>query len=160
MHTYEALWKSDAELVVPDMESARFTSTLDVVTWAERDRTIGWATWPVVWHLDEEGKFNCYFKAFSLSSIRAWAEDPYELRQSRLEGLAGAGCADRWVIVDSRPRWFRPDEPTVTEADAAAFVKVRQYLTKIGVTLLDDVIFDDQHHWWSMRELVDGTLAW
>jgi hypothetical protein len=28
------------------------------------------------------------------------------------------------------------------------------------VRLVDALVFDDRGHWWSMRELADGTTQW
>ena len=100
----------------------------------------------------------CYFKGSSLDSLIEWADDPWKLERSRREGLASGGCADRWLVVDSRPTWFA--EPP-GECDARAFVELRARLRElIGVELVDAVVFDDEGHWWSMQELTSGTTAW
>ena len=159
MHTYAALWPEDEVGELPELEQFRFNSADDVVAWAQRDRTIGWMTWPEVWHLDDEGAFRCYYKAFSRDSIRRWAEDPTDLHRSRQQCLAEGECAGRWLIVESRPTWH-VGEPTVDERDAEAFGSLRRELASIGVTLVDAVIFDDARHWWSMHELTSGAATW
>ena len=155
MLTYAPLFKRYPEvddLPIPDIAEHRFRCPADVVEYARHDRTIGWATWPDVWHLDGDGRFRCYFKASSLDGIRRWAEDPYGLHRSRWEGINSPdGCAPNWLIVESRP--CRRGDPTPTEADAAAFLAVREDVALIGVNLIDAVIFDDASHWWSMHEL-------
>jgi len=157
MHTYPHRWTDDTE--VPDLESYRFTDALDVVALAELDRTQGWKTWPEVWHLDDEGRLRCAFRASSGQTLQRWADDPRPLRRSRAEGLADGGCPDRWLIVDSRPCGlsFRAG---VDESDPAAFLAIRRDLATIGLTLVDAVVFDDQGHWWSMHELTSGTTRW
>ena len=63
-----------------------------------------------------------------------------------MEGINSPdGCAPNWLIVESRP--CRRGNPTPTEADAAAFVAVREDVALIGVNLMDAVIFDDASHW-------------
>jgi hypothetical protein len=159
VHTYR---KPDAARCVEDrprIEDFRFNDALDVVEWAERDATIGWSTWPDVWHLDDCGRFCCYFKASSLDSIRHWAKDPSGLYKSRAEGLAAGDCPDRWLIVESRQAPFF-GESIADERDVRAFCQVRQHLAEVEVNLVDTVIFDDNGHWWSMHELTSGTTRW
>lgn len=155
MHTYERRWTDDSP--IPDIETYQFADALDVVALAEVDRLLGWKTWPEVWHLDDEGRFRCYFKASTLDSLQRWADDPWPLHRSRAEGLTEGGCPDRWLIVDSRPRGIR--DP-VDDTDAVAFLRVREDLRSIGLTLVDAVVFDDQGHWWSMHEQTCGTTRW
>lgn len=157
MHTYERS-EAAADGKLPDLETYRFNDALDVVAWASVDHTIGWATWPEVWHLDGDGRFQCYFKASSGDSIRRWANDPSSLFRSRAEGRRTRGCANRWLIVESRPRWLHDD--TINEEDARAFLATRSHLAGIGVHLVDAVIFDDARHWWSLHEVTTGDTAW
>ena len=158
MHTYEQrVTPLDPP---PDITTYRFRDARDVVTYAERDVLIGWATWPDVWHLDDAGRFCCYYKGSSLDSLERWAVDSTPLVRSRACGVSSSdGCADGWVVVDSKPSGLR-GEPAVTEATVAAFLLVRDRLELLGVTLLDAVIFDDLRHWWSIHELITGTTAW
>lgn len=157
MHTYDRPEPSADAL--PSIRAFRFNDALDLVAYAELDATIGWKTWPEAWHLDAAGLFECYYKASSCDSLVRWARDPSGLYRSRREGLARGGCTQRWVIVDSRPVWLN-DPPIVSEADAEAFLRVRRHLRRVGVHLLDCVVFDDDGHWWSMHELTSGTTAW
>ena len=30
----------------------------------------------------------------------------------------------------------------------------------MGIALVDDVIFDDAMHWWSLQELTSGSTDW
>ena len=159
MHDYQ--WKVDADEWCDQtpIESYRFRDALDVVAMAEVDRCLGWRTWPEVWHLDDDGKFCCYFRAGSSDSIQRWADDPSPLHRDRAEGLRSGGCPDRWLIVDSRPNWL-PQRAGVDESDAAAFVRLQDELGSIGVQLVDVVIFDDDQHRWSLHELTTGTTRW
>jgi hypothetical protein len=159
MHRFERLISDLDDVHPPSIEVYRFRGALDVVALAQVDRCIGWKTWPEVWHLDEDGAFACYYKGSTLDSIQRWAEDPSPLRRSRIEGLASGGCADRWVIVDSRPTWLH-EGPTTDESDVEAFLHLRPAVEAFGVSLLDVVIFDDDQHWWSLHELTAGTTAW
>ncbi len=102
MHTYQRRWTPGEVPDLPSIGTYRFNDALDVVAWAEIDPTIGWRTWPEVWHLDDEGRFQCYFKASSLDSTQRWAVDPSGLHRSRREGLESGACPDRWLIVESR----------------------------------------------------------
>lgn len=162
MHTYEALW--DADVVdVPDLDDYRFNDALDVVAYAQHERCIGWRTWPEVWHLDASGKFQCYFAASTLSSLDDWATYPYDLLASRYHGLRSSeGCADRWLVIDSRPKWMMDGDlkSSVCEDDVRAFCEVRQSMADIGVHLVDVMVFDDQRHWWSLHELTSRTTTW
>ncbi|MGH9212650.1 MAG: hypothetical protein ACRD2C_18575 [Acidimicrobiales bacterium] len=159
MHRYEAVSTEGEVAETPPIDSVCFTDARQVVARAQVDTCIGWMTWPEVWHLDGEGRFCCYFKGSSLDSLRGWADDPSPLRRSRLEGLRGGGCADHWVVVDSRPSWRYP-AMRVGEPDVEALIQVRQALEPLGVGLLDVVIFDDRQHWWSLHELSSGTTRW
>jgi hypothetical protein len=156
VHTYKRP-NRDAPLP-PNIGEFRFNDAVDVVAYAERDLLIGLQTWPEVWHLDETGMFQCYFKGSSCDSLVRWADEPWPLERSRAEGLAHGGCVDRWVIVDSRLIRFT-DPPD--EGDVRAFLDLRSHLNDvIGVDLVDAVVFDDRGHWWSMHELTSGTTAW
>jgi hypothetical protein len=158
MHTYTKP-VPDSDVRLPSIAEFRFNDALDVVAYAEIDFTIGWKTWPETWHLDADGVFQCYFSGSSLQSIVRWARQPRELLQWRLEGPGADACPNRWLIVDSRPVWLN-EPPTVTEADAQAFLTLRRKLRRRGIELVDDVVFDDQGHWWSLHELTCGTTAW
>jgi len=142
----------------PSITEFRFNDAVDVVAYAEVDLCVGKLTWPEVWHLDADGGFACYYKGSSCDSLVGWAEEPWPLERSRRDGLANGGCADRWLIVDSRPSGFRnpPDE-----GDAQAFLRLREHLRDaVGVELVDAVVFDDKGHWWSMHELTSRTTSW
>lgn len=159
MNSYDHLVPEGTLPDLPSIGSLHFHEAGDVVAVAQVDRSMGWMTWPEVWHLDHEGRVQCYSKGSSLESIRSWADDSSPLRRARLEGLRDDGCADRWVIVESRPSW-RHEQPTVDESDAEAFGRLRRSMSSFGVSLLDVVIFDDQRHWWSLHQLTSGTDRW
>jgi hypothetical protein len=153
--TYQPLFKRYPEvddLPDPDITAFRFRAPLDVVEFARHDRNIGWATWPEVWHLDEDGRFRCYFKASSLDRLVRWADKPWPLHRSRQEGLQSAeGCAPNWLIIENRTH-ARTDIPP-SELDAHAYLVVREDLASIGVHLVDVMIFDGDFHWWSLHDL-------
>lgn len=160
VHSYLSLVPEGEVLDLAPIDSWRFADALDVVALAQVDRCIGWRTWPEVWHLDDEGRFNCCYKGSSIDTLRAWADDPTPLRRSRREGLRSrGGCTARWMIVDSRPAWRRPP-PVVDDLDVEAFGRLRREMASIGITLLDAVVFDDDNHWWSLHEITDGTTSW
>lgn len=157
MHRYEKVMLPGGVDALPSIGTYRFAGALDVVEYARLDHTIGWRTWPEVWHLNDEGRFQCGYAGSSLDSTRGWAEDPWPLHRSRQEGLRSGGCADRWLIVESRSVAF---DPPVDEGDVAAFLRLRVEMDTIGVTLVDTVVFDDEQRWWSLRELTSGTTSW
>lgn len=161
MHSYTARWPEKTDFdKLPHIASFRFNDALDVVAWAEQDRLLGrWKNWPEVWHLDDAGSFCCYFKGSTGGTVKGFAEDPWELHMSRAQGLREGGCPDRWLIVESRPAWLQ-DGPTVDEGDAVAFHELRRELSTLGILLVDDVIFDDDFHWWSLQELTTGSTSW
>lgn len=157
MHTYT---KPLPRLGLPSIGAFTFNDALDVVGYAELDATIGWKTWPEIWHLDSDGRFQCYYKGCTGESLVRWARKPADLRDLRaMASERPEGCTDRWLIVDSRPLWLN-EPPTVDEADARAFLTIRRRMGRLGVTVVDAVVFDDEGHWWSMHELTAGTTAW
>lgn len=88
--------------------------------------------------------------------VIAWAEyEPLTFCQP-----SGEVCPDYWLLADFRhERWDRRLE--VTEADAAAFVRLRKGLARHGVRLLDAIVIaDDRPRWWSLNELTTGTTEW
>lgn len=159
MHTYELAGPTDGMPTSPSIETFRFHCAEDVVRFARHNPSIGATTWPETWHLGEDGQLCCYQKGSSIDSIHSLAEDPAALLEVRAAGSREGACTDRWVLVDSRPRWFS-DAGTVDEADAAAFLTLRASLGRGGIELLDAVVFDDQRHWWSLHELTTGSTAW
>lgn len=145
---------------VPRIDTFAFRGPLDVVGRAEVDATMGWATWPEVWHLDEGGRFCSYYKAFTGDGVTRWAADPSPLYRSRAAGLQDGGCTDRWLVVDSRPRWLSADPVVVAADEVDAFLAVRCALEEVSVLLVDAMIFDDDGHWWSLNEIATGGLEW
>ena len=157
MHDYPRASDDEVACQLP-IETYRFNDARDLAHYASADPCIGWRSWPEIWHLDDSGRFRCYFKGSSHDSIQRWADDPQRLHRSRAEGLRSGGCADRWVVVDSRTTWMRPSA-IVDESDVEAFTRLRSCLASIDVALLDVVVFDRQH-WWSLHELTAGTTRW
>ncbi len=158
MHLYDAE-PLTATTVLPAISSCRFRNPLDLVDYAAVDRTIGWKTWPEVWHLDAEGALQCGWRASTLDSIKSWAADPSPLLEARAHCATEGGCTDRCVVVDSRPAIIYPP-PAVDESDVAAFAIVSKHLADVGVRLLDVVVFDDRQHWWSLHEFTTGATEW
>ena len=158
MHTYERIPQPDP---LPegffDIGAHPVRCADDVVDWASRHPTVGWMTWPEVWHLDEHGTFCCYTKGSSLDTLKGWADDPSALRCSREEGLRTTGCPDHWLIVDSRSDGATP----VDEGDVEAFVRLRPRLDRARASPSStSMVFDDECHWWSLHELTTGTPTW
>jgi hypothetical protein len=138
------------------IDEMRLRGPADVVAWAAHDHTLGWMTWPEVWHLDAVGALHCFSKGSSIESARTWADDPEPLLRSRREGVASTeGCAPDWVIIDSRQRFLWRDG-LVSEADAHAYDVIGAALASVGVRLLDLMVFDDSCNWWSVGQLVNG----
>jgi hypothetical protein len=154
MHTFQPRWGDSAHDGPPEIGDFLFTSTLDVVRYAELDRASTWRTWPELWHLDDTGAFRCYSKGSSCDSVRTFAKRPAELLRCR-DFDVDDSCPDRWVIIEPRHpelRCYRVDE-----GDAAAFVKLRRALARRRVTLLDVIILNEENQWWSLHELTTGT---
>jgi hypothetical protein len=158
VHTYEKQFRD--VVAPPSLETFRFKCAEDVAAFAAYNPYIGSATWPEVWHLDEQGRFACYYKASSGDSLECWAADPYPLLRSREEGLRSGGCASDWLIVESRPAYRTRRGAVVTEHDTDDFLELQEQLDEVGVRLVDAIIFDDACHWWSMRELTTGSTHW
>ena len=155
MHTYTP---GDGSSTVAGFNSRRFTCADDVVELAMLDPRIGCAPWPEIWHLDEEGAMTCCLRGCTCDSLVGWARDPSPLRDLREEGLDLGRCGSDWVIVESRPRGG--GAPRVSQLDVEAFMLLRTELHDVGVRLVDALVFDDRGHWWSLRELADGTTTW
>lgn len=159
MHSYDQLVTRENYVDYPDLGSFRFRRAEDVVELARLDPFIGTATYPDVWHLDRDGEMTCRSQASSLDSLQRWAVDPWSLLMSRATGLSDGGCTPDWILIEPRPAWRHPTS-VVDESDAAAFLRLRGVLARVGVNLLDAVIFDDAQHWWSLHELTSGTTTW
>jgi hypothetical protein len=158
MHDFIPRWDDSTEDDCPDIGTLVFTDTLDVVDYCERNRVALWRNWPEIWHLDDDGRFRCYTRGGSFhSSVRDYAAAPRYLFHCRETSL-GYECPDRWVIIEPRHEWH--DHYAVTEADAAAFVRLQKSCKRRGVTLLDVLILNQEPRWWSLRELTTGSTAW
>lgn len=159
MHEFIPRWpEALADDTPPLVGDYRFTDTRDVVDYCERERTSLWRNWPEMWHLDDEGRFQCYTKGSSiLSSVQDYAAAPRRFFEGR-EFEPRPECPDRWVMIEPRHEWH--EHYAVTEADAAAFVRLSKSCARRGVMLLDVLILNQEPRWWSMRELATGTTAW
>jgi hypothetical protein len=157
MHTFVPRWTDDQPHDLPCFEDFHFHDALDVVAFAELDPLTTWRRWPEIWHLDDTGSFCCGSKGFTPDSVRRYADEPCHLLDCR-ETVLPTACPDRWVIVECRhPDW----EPYgVDECDAEAFLRLRRALAGYSVTLLDVIVFDEDHRWWSLHELTSGTTQW
>lgn len=113
---------------------------------AELDPVTTGRTWPLLWHLDDDGVICCESAASSFGSARTFAVRPGELLACRETDL-GYSCPDRWVMIEPRHEWHRW---WVGEGDAEAFVTLRRELVRRGITLLDVVVFDQERHWWCL----------
>lgn len=158
MHTFQPCWPEDcSDWPLPDFNDFRFASAHDVVAFCELEPATTWRTWPEFWHLDLDGMFTCSSKGSSLDNVRRLAADPWHLLDCRLTEL-GYPCPDRWVMLEARHPYH--DCYEVNESDAEAFLTLRRELAEVGVTLLDTVVFDQEHRWWSLHELTTGTPEW
>lgn len=135
------------------------TCVADVVEWASDEPDVGTYDWLDVWHLRGDGVVTCTAEAGAQSSIVGWAVEPGPLVGLRLDGLDKGDCGTDWLIVDARTRRSGTCVPPC-RADRLAFAMVQEELADVGVRLLDAVVFDDDGHWWSLRELVTGSTAW
>ena len=152
MGIYVPLWD---QLGVDDLDITdhTFRSPDDALEWGRRDSLVTWKTWPEVWHLDQDGVFHCYFRASSGDGIRRWCDDAHHLHLSHYAGQqADGGCAPNWLIIESRQDYLY-DPVAPTEHDARAFGVVRKEMARIGVNVVDCVIFDSTSRWWSMWAL-------
>jgi hypothetical protein len=159
VHTFPKRWDWNDPLPYPVTEADTFRCAEDVVAKASVWPLYGRQTVPEVWHLDPEGHHLCGWRASSLCSLIRWADEPFWLNQHLLHTRADGCTCSRWAIVDSRPTELPIRDP-VSEADARAFTALRKRLAEDDVDLVDAVVFDDQQHWWSMRELTLGTTSW
>lgn len=159
MHEFIPRWPDSLDLDdLPRVGDYTFIDTRDVVAYCETERTSLWRNWPEIWHLDDEGRFRCSTKGSSICcSILDYAAAPRRFFMGREIDL-GYPCPDRWVMIESRHEWH--EHYAVTEADAAAFVRLGKSCARRGVTLLDVVILNQEPRWWSLRELTTGTTAW
>lgn len=175
MHTYHRRWIDELQqdwddpvlegpshplLDPPPLAEPLFLRGVeDLVDWASGTPEVGAVDWLDVWHLAPGGEVTCQCESCSCSSLVGWAVDPTPLLQLRYGGLDRATCGDDWLIVESRsPRSGTCLPPC--DADREAFERLVQELGGVGVTLLDAVVFDDDGHWWSMRELTTGSIEW
>jgi len=157
VHTYQPLWPQDRkDWRPPRLDSFTFRSADDVGAYAALDALNIWYTYPHIWHLTDDGRFNCCSKGSSLDSVARFAENPEELLECRWTDVEPE-CPDNWVILEPRHEWLA-DRYEVTEDDARAFVQLRRALQENGISLLDAVIFDQEFHWRSHAERPDGDL--
>ena len=158
MHSYQPLWPDDrTEWKPPSPADFTYRDAVDVGRFAAIDPLTTWHTCPHIWHLDDKGRWRCCSKGSSLDSVQSFAEDPADLLACR-QTQTGNRCPNYWVILEPRQEWLRPLE--VTEEDARAFLVLREGLAKHGVTLLDAIVFHEDHRWWSLHELTSGTTQW
>jgi hypothetical protein len=155
MHTYIP---GDGTAAVASLTTRRFTCAEDVVELAMLDPRMGRGTWPEIWHLDHNGALTCCLRGCTCDSLVGWAHDPAALRELREEAAELEHCGTDWLIVESRPG--EGTDPRISQVDVGAFVLLRSELHDVGVRLVDALVFDDRGHWWSMRELADGTTKW
>ena len=154
----------------PHIGDGTFHDARDVVAFAEAGGVDTGVTSCESWHLDPDGRFVCGTRGTSADSLERWAADPERLVRAYLDSRVVGSCTPRWVVVDCRPHvdvvgpdgsGLRPVVPVViTEADPERFLRLQRQLDVIGITLLDAVVFDGRGRWWSLRELVTGSIRW
>jgi hypothetical protein len=159
MHRYTPRWsETDSERDVPSRDGRTFRDAHDFIEYAADDRLTTWYTYPWMWHLDESGRARCFSKGSSLCDVQLFAQEPERVVECRMVGTDCA-CPPYWLMIESRQSW-RTRGADVTEADAAAFLDLRRTLATYGISLLDDIVVDEQFHWWSLHELTAGTTVW
>lgn len=159
MHSYRPQWPTDrSDWEPPSPADFTYRDAHDVAEFASTDVLTTWYTYPHVWHLDEQGRWQCCSKGSSLDSVRRFAKSPAHMLHCRLVPT-GEPCPDYWVVIEPRQRWHS-DRYDVTEGDAKAFIALRGSLARFGITLLDVVIINEEFQWWSLHELTSGTTAW
>jgi hypothetical protein len=159
MHTFQQEWPDDLAGREPvSATSFIYRDATDVVKYAAKEPLTTWYTWPEVWHLDGRGRWRCGSKGSSLDSVRRFAERPEHVVECR-RVEPRRGCPNNWVILEPRHPG-RSGLYEVNDVDTAAFTTLRLGLSKFGVTLLDVVVFDQEHHWWSLHEMTSGTTQW
>ena len=159
MHRFRPRWPEDWSDWVPlPPDEFSYRNALDLIAYAEQDPFTMRQTWPDVWHLDSEGRWQCASRGSSLDGVQQFASRPKEMLACRNVSL-GTVCPDYWVMLEPRQRWRR-ERCEVDEHDAACFVTLRQHLPRAGVTLLDVVITDEDERWWSLHEWTTGSTAW
>ncbi|HEY7627653.1 MAG TPA: hypothetical protein VH761_11315 [Ilumatobacteraceae bacterium] len=159
MHSYQPQWPAaDASRVPLSPADFVYRDASDVARFAAQEPLTTWYTWPDVWHLDDEGRWQCCSRGSSLDSVRRFAQAPRQMLDCRLSST-GSPCPNNWLVLEPRHPW-NADRYDVTEEDAAAFLRLRSGLAACGVTLLDVVVFDQACHWWSLSELTSGSTAW
>jgi hypothetical protein len=159
MHRYTPRWSdTTATWDVPDLDQFVFRDAVDFIEYAAVDRLTTWYTYPWLWHLDTSGRARCFSKGSSLDDVQRFAAEPERVVECRPTS-PGDECPPYWLIIESRQQWL-PRGCDVTEADAAAFIDLRRSLAAFGITLLDDIVVNEQFEWWSLHELTAGTTVW
>lgn len=156
MHRYSS--PSDPQRRLPKIQDFRFDDALDVIEYASIEGMFDWRTWSEVWHLDATGRFRCYGKLSSFTTVRDLVDDPFELLEMRRQGLVQGGCPDHWLI--NEPRQLRYGGEAPDEPDVAAFLALRTMLADVGVDLVDCMLWADDLRCWSLHELTSGTTRW
>ena len=128
-----------------------------MVDLARADFLIGRQLFPEVYSLDERGAVVTWYPGTTPDTIGRWADRPEPILSAPGRRSPGPGQRERWVVIESRPCWFRP---SVSEADAEQFLRLRRVFLAGGVALVDVVVFDDELHWWSLHELTSGSTTW
>lgn len=159
MHTYQRPPSDTPGSVRTDPDPPVLRSVDDLIAWASTEPAFGGREDLTVWHLDDGGEVTCWHEACSQVTLLGWANDPSALLAARLDGLDRGGCGANWLITDSRTRFSRAPVPP-DAVDTESFLVLAAELADIGVLLLDAVVFDDDGHWWSCRELAGGAASW
>ena len=81
--------------------------------------------------------------------------DPNKFTRKTQEALGAAQAAGR----DAGNTEIAPEHLLRALLDQPEGI-VTGVLERIGVDLVDAVVFDDQGHWWSLHELTSGMTAW
>jgi hypothetical protein len=141
-----------------DIADFTFHGARDVVAFAERGGVCIGRPRCASWHLDDTGRFVCGTRGFFDDTLAGWVANPSRLLAAASDGVAGQPCGTRWVVIDERTAARSGD--VIDEGDVRHFLELRCALARVGVDLLDAVVFDDRGRWWSICELLTGSTRW
>jgi hypothetical protein len=157
VHTYEPLW-TEGMSYAPFIDAPPMRGLDDVARLAPYDPVFGLLTYPTTIHLDGAGRFRCASHLSSFDGLRWWDERREGLEADWERGV-GRRCGANWLIIEPRPRSQYRDG-WVTEDDARIYLKLKDVMAEVGMNILDVIVTNDEHRWWSMHELTTGTTEW
>lgn len=149
----------DEQFIAPSALGRTFHDALDVVEFAELGGAGCGQARCESWHLDDTGLYTCESRACRGDTLADWADDPGPLIAAATKQVGPLSCGNRWVVVEGRSTSMN-DEVVVDEGDVQQFIEFRCEMARVGIDVVDAVIFDDQSRWWSICELLTGSTRW